>query len=245
MTMFMNLLISELKMKLREPTAMFFSIIFAPMMVIIFGAIFGNDPVQDGSELGYLDVMVPGFIGLVLMTVTMMGMMSTIAEYRQHRIFRRLRATPLSPTTIIIVNTLVYLVEAVGGIMLLIICGKVFYQVQDPASWLKIAAIMLLSYAAFATLGFAVGGFVKTARMASTWGNILYFPMLFLSGAALPREVFPDSLRKATEWLPLTQAINSLKDAWNGREISLTPIIYLVVMTIIFGVIAARTFQWE
>lgn len=38
---------------LREPVGLFFTLIFAPMLVVILGLIFGNDPTPEFGDRGY------------------------------------------------------------------------------------------------------------------------------------------------------------------------------------------------
>ena len=47
----------------REYIALFFSIIFCPMLLVIFGMVYGNDPSPIFNGQGTIDVMIPSFSG--------------------------------------------------------------------------------------------------------------------------------------------------------------------------------------
>ena len=92
-----------------------------------------------------------------------------------------------------------------------------------------------------------VGGVAKTAKSASVIACILYFPMLIFSGATLPIEVMPSAMQKVISVFPLTQGIQLMKATSLGlsTENILTPIIVMVVVTMVCIGIAIKCFRWE
>ena len=77
--------------------------------------------------------------------------------------------------------------------------------------------------------------------------SLVYFPMLFLSGAIVPYELFPKGLRLAADVMPLTQGIKLLKSASMGMDMQgmWYSVAILGVITIVCGAISIRTFRWE
>ena len=77
--------------------------------------------------------------------------------------------------------------------------------------------------------------------------SLVYFPMLFLSGATIPFELFPSGLQKVASVLPLTQGIKLMKAASMGTQVEsvMGIIILLVVITIVCTFISIKTFRWE
>ena len=75
----------------------------------------------------------------------------------------------------------------------------------------------------------------------------LYFPMLFLSGATIPYELFPSGLQKAANMLPLTQGIKLMKAVSMGVNLEdvWKIVVLLVGITLICTVISVKTFRWE
>jgi len=71
--------------------------------------------------------------------------------------------------------------------------------------------------------------------------------MLFLSGAGMPIELLPDSIRRISAFLPLTYAVNLLKGIWFGEAWSahLLDVGVLAVMVVLLGGLAVRLFRWE
>lgn len=241
-----NLILAEFRLLLREPAAVFFTLAFPLMLLFIFGSIFGNEPDPLLNGWGPMDISVQGYFALVIGTVTLIGLPVTISAYREQGILRRLRATPLHPAAVILTHIVVNGVFTMIGTLLLVIFGKVIYDLRMPEEPFDLAIAWLISYGSFAMLGFLLGGIFPTSRTAQAVGSAIYFPQLFLSGGAgLPREMFSDTLRQWTEPLPMTQIVTLIGDLWRGNGWNLTATTTLVIVGSIAAVFAVRWFRWE
>lgn len=75
---------------------------------------------------------------------------------------------------------------------------------------------------------------------------ITYFPMLLLSGATIPVEVFPEWFQSIAKLLPLGVGIDLLKSISAGCYDTMTvPVIILVAIAAVCSAIAAAAFRWE
>ncbi len=59
---------------LREPIATFFTIFFAPLLLVLFGLMYGNEPSARFGGLGSMDVTVPAYLGIIIVTVGLIGL---------------------------------------------------------------------------------------------------------------------------------------------------------------------------
>jgi ABC-2 type transport system permease protein len=245
MTAMIALIRTESKLLLREPSAVFFTLAFPVMLLVIFGSIFGNQ-ISDGIDgWGAIDLSVQGYVAMIIGTVTLLSIPIVVSSYRQHRIFRRMRATPLRPLNIILAHTLVHLMLTAMGLGLLLGAGVILYDLRLPVNTGGVIVGALVGYLTFAAIGFLLGGWARTSRTAQVIGNVVYFPQLFLAGAAMPREMFSDRLRMWTEWLPMTQVVNVIKDPWKGEPMNLVSLGVLTAIGIVATLIASRMFKWE
>ena len=235
----------ELKLFMREPAAMFFTLAFPLMLLFVFGGIFGNEPTEWMDNLGSIDVSVPGYMGLIIGTTAFMTIPIVISEYRHQGIFRRLRATPLNPMTIIGAQTLIYLVVTLIGLALLYIAGRIVYDLYVPRQPFALILVLTVGFLCLAAMGFLIGSYFSTSRTTQVVGNIVYFPQMFLAGAAMPREMFSDRLQFWTEWMPLTQVISLIKRVWWGEPVNWWSLAYLLAIAIVCVVISSRIFKWD
>lgn len=242
---FTQLTWTELKLFLREPAAVFFTLAFPLLLLFVFGGIFGNEPTDWMDNLGSVDISVPGYTGLIVGTTAFMSIPIIISEYRHQGIFRRLRATPLNPMTIIAAQTLIYLVVTLMGLALLYVAGRLVYDLKVPEHPFALILVIVIGFLCLAAMGFLIGSYFKTSRTTQVVGNIVYFPQMFLAGAAMPREMFSDTLRTWTEWLPMTQTINLTKQVWWGEPFSWWSLVYLLAIALVCVAISSRIFKWE
>ena len=87
----------DLKLSLRNVIATFFTLAFPVLMILLFGAMYGNAPEANYRGFGAMDAAVPGYAAtLVIGSAAFMGLPIELASRRQSGVLRRLRASPLS-----------------------------------------------------------------------------------------------------------------------------------------------------
>lgn len=237
----------EARLFLREPAAAFFTLAFPLVMLFVFGSIFGNDPTDMFGGRGYLDVSVPAYMAMIIGSVGLMSIAINMATYRESGILRRYRTTPVRPHVLLLASVAVNFVMTLLGTLILILVARWVYQLQFAGNAFIFLAAFTLASLSFFAIGFLIAGLASTARVAQVVGMVMFYPMLFLSGAALPREIMPESVRSIAQLLPLTYAVDLLKDAWFGVSVRdmLTEILVLLIILMICSLLAAITFRWE
>ena len=241
------LTVSQARLYLREPMATFFTILFAPLLLVLFGLIYGNAPNAMFGGRGSMDVTVPAYIGLVIVTIGLIGIPIQIATNRELGILRRYRATPLRPLTYLIADIVTDYAMCVVGVAILIVVGRLLFDVRFEGNILDVFAGLTLSALSFFALGFVLASVAPSARVAQTVGMVLTYPMMFLSGASLPLEALPAGLRQVADFIPLTYVVKLMRGLWVGDSwASLAPeVVVLGVLLVIATAISARVFRWE
>jgi len=239
----------QFKLYLREPLAFFFTLVYPTMLLLLFGFIYGNQPAPEfwGRNFGTVDASVPAYAGIIIGTVALMGIPIDTATSRETGILRRYRATPLRPAAYMIASVAVYLAIALAGMAILVIVGKVIFGLRIAGSWPSILAAFLVSAGAFFSLGYLIASLVPTARVAQVIGMVIFFPMMFLSGAGMPLQLLPETLQKVSEFLPLTYVVQLIQglwfgDAWNTLWM---PTIVLAGILLAGTALATHFFRWE
>lgn len=214
---FWTLTLMQFRLFLREPSAFFFSLAFPSLLLILFGLIFGNEPSPlYGNDFGTVDASVPAYAGIVIGTVALLSIPIDTAANRETGVLRRLRATPLRPGTYLAANIAVYLLMMTAGMALLVLVGRLGFDLRIGGSWLEVSIGFILCALAFIPIGYVLASLAPTARVAQTVGMAIFFPMMFLSGAGYPLALLPDTLRSISAFLPLTYVVNLLQGLWFG-----------------------------
>lgn len=238
---------TQTKLYVREPIATFFTIFFAPLFLVLFGLIYGNEPSEFFGGLGSMDVTVPAYLGIIIVTVGLIGLPIQTSVNRELGILRRYRVTPLRPLTYIAADVISYWAMAAVGMLLLVVVGKIAYDIRFEGDILSVMAGFTLATLSFLSMGFLLASVSPTARVAQTVGMVLSYPMMFLSGATIPYELLPSTVQRIADFLPLTYVVRLMRGLWFGKpwsELGLE-VAVLAAILIVCGLISARFFRWE
>jgi ABC-2 type transport system permease protein len=247
MRAFMKLAVVQTKLYLREPVGVFFTLFFGPLMLIMMGFIFGNEPQALYNGLSQLDVSVPGYIALVVGITGLIAVPIGVASRRELGVLRRFYATPLKPLTYFLTDILGPCLVTLLGAIILVAIGLLVYKVRFIGNWLSFLAGICFCILPFFALGYGLGGLFKNARIASVVGNVVIIPMTILSGVTVPLEAMPPSMLEISRFIPLTHAVTLLRGLWFGDAWGqhLLEVAVLGGMLVISMLVIALTFKWE
>jgi ABC-2 type transport system permease protein len=204
--------------------------------------------VEDQS-LKPIQYLTPGLLSWAVATGATFGAALTLVTWRQRKVLRRLRLSP--------VNTSSVLGARIGvSIGVALVQAAIFVGVASlPAFGLKLSnewwmAIPLLvsGTLAFLSIGMLAGSFPKTPEAASAVANLVVLPMAFLSGAFFPLQNAPGWLNAVSEALPMRHLVDGMVDVMvrgNSPASVLPQIGVLLAFTVVVGGIALALFRWE
>lgn len=244
-----KLFLMQLKLYLREPVAFFFSLAYPALLLLLFGFIYGNDPAPEfwGRNFGTVDASVPAYVGIIIGTVALMGIPIDTTSNRENGVLRRYRATPMRPLVYLLASVIVYLMITLLGMAILVVVGKLVFDLKMAGSWFSVLAAILLSALAFFSAGYLLASLAPTARIAQTVGMVIFFPMMFLSGAGMPLQLLPETLREVSKYLPLTYVVKLIQGLWFGDSWHTlwVSVLVLVGMVILGTAASVKLFRWE
>jgi ABC-2 type transport system permease protein len=247
MRAYARLTTAAFKLFMREPIAAFFTLAFPALMLVLFGSIYGNEPSPMFGGHGTMDVSMPNYTGLILGTVGLLSIPITTAGYRELGVLRRFRATPMRPLTYIAADISTNLLMILAGILVLVAVGAGLYRVHFEGQFVSYLAAVVLGALAMFSLGYVIASLAPGARIAQVVGMVIFYPMMFLSGAGMPIETLPETIRRISAFLPLTYAVKLLRGMWFGEPWSAhgLNVAVLLVMIVLLGGLATRLFRWE
>ena len=217
------------------------------MMVLLFGAIYGNTPSAQLGGHGSMDVSMPAYTAMILGTVGFLGVPIVISGHRESGVLRRFRATPLRPVVYIAADVVSNLVMTLLGMAGLVVVGWLLYRVHFEGNPVAVIAAVIFSGLAMFAVGYLIASVAPSARTAQVIGMVIFYPMMFLSGAAIPIEVMPATIRYVSEFLPLTYAVRLLKGLWFGEPWGDHLLETAVLGAVLVGcaAVSSRFFRWE
>ena len=236
----------ELKLFVREPLTVIFTLAIPVILLFIMGGVFGNTPdpsVYRGA--GPMNYYVASYIALTVASLGLVGLPVHLAAYRERGVLRRFRASSVGLRNILSSQAAVMFIMAIVGGILVVVLAALVYGIEVPASPLLALPAFILGTLCFASLGVMLGSVVPTSRAAQGVGVLLWFMMMILSGAGPPPEVLNEAMTWVARFLPLTHTIRLIQDPWLGFGWNMTETIIVVGITIGAALISLRFFRWE
>ena len=234
----------ETKLLLREPAAVLFTLAL-PLVLLVLNGSGGNEPNPTFGGAGAVDVLLAGLLVYVMATSAIMGLGETLADYRDKGILRRMRVTPLRPWQILSSHALTHGAMSVVGTVVLVGVGYAAFDLNLPASWPATVLALLMSLASLLALGFLLGAVLPTVRTTQAVAAAIYFPAIFISGALFPEEMLPPFAQTIGQFLPMTYAVRSIREAWTTGAVDWPSIAILAATAVLLAGIAVRMFRWE
>jgi ABC-2 type transport system permease protein len=202
---------------------------------------------QVGSAVyTYIDYLIPGLIGFSILTSPMFSMVDIAASYRKDGIFRQLSLTPLTRSEWLTSHFLWYmgLTFVTAGIM--IGAGVALFGAHVTLS-LGLVPFLIVGPLLFVSLGMLAGSVAKTPESAALIGNIITFPMMFLSGTFFAVSAFPTWLQPVAHVLPLYYVIDGMNQVmlFTNTTRALEDVLIVLVIALVIFALAIRFFQWR
>ena len=237
----------EMKLAVRSIDLLLFGVLMPVGILCLIGWINGSKPAYEGAGYTMLEVTFAALSTVGICATAFMGLPLTLANYRERKILKHFFVTPASPFMLLLVQIGIDFCVCLIS-LLLVGCTAVFmFGYRMKGSMIVFLGMYLLVMAVMFSLGMMIASVCRTQRQANIVCSIVYFPMLFLSGATIPFELFPRVLQRVAGVLPLSIGINLLKQCSLGMESGNMgrSIMILITAAIAGAVISNKTFRWE
>jgi ABC-2 type transport system permease protein len=198
------------------------------------------------QQTKYIDFLIPGLIGFSILVSPMFSMVNITSEYKKTKLFKQLSLTPLHKMEWLASKVIWYIILSTVSFLLLVAVGVYGFGAHMTLTvWL--IPFLILGPMLFCSTGMLVGTITKSIESASVLGNIITFPMMFLSGTFFPISTMPEYLRNFAHVLPLFYIVEGLNNVmvYANYAGALVDIAVTAVITVIVFVAAAKLFKWR
>ena len=231
----------------RNREAAFFTFFLPIIFFLIFGSIYGNSTITK-EHLRAAPFLQAGMIGYGVASTAFAGLAITMVVRRESGILKRIRSTPLPPSTYLLAvlasTFVVFLIEAA----LIVAIGRAFFHVAVPNRIGSLLVILVLGATCFAAMGLGLTSAVRSAEGASAVVNFVYLPMAIISGTFFTPKEYPGFLRAIADVLPLTYFTRLTRDVM-VREHHVWSETGSIAVVLLWGaiglIVAIRGFRWQ
>ncbi len=195
---------------------------------------------------GYVDFLIPGLIGFTILTTPMFSVTFIVSNYKKDKIFRQLSLTPLTRGEWLLSKFTWYIIVSALSAALMIGFGFLAFDARVSLD-VFLVPLILIGVFMFVSLGTFAGSVAKTEEGASVIGNIITFPMMFLSGTFFPISIMPAWLQGVAHFLPLYYVIDGLNAVmvYTNYTAAIVDMAIAFTISIAFFILAMLTFSWK
>ena len=203
-----------------------------------------NSIVSD--NFSYIEFFIPGVIGLTIMANVTFNIIFGEMENKQKGIIRKLSTTPITRGDWIFSNMIFQLFMAMISTVMILIVGFLIFGAVMYLNGMM-AFLLIVETFAFTGLAMLVTRVAHDASSASVAGNLITFPMMFLSGSFFQVEDMPDFLQIIAQLLPLYYVNEGLREAmiFNDTVAAIPHAVVISIFAIIVFVAGVYLTTWK
>jgi len=202
------------------------------------------------SEPGgrYVDFLVPGLVGMNLMSAGMWGVGYVLVDMRIKKLLRRLLATPMRPADFLAAQMATRVAFTFAEVGVLFGFARLALGVPLRGSLGSVLVVCILGALSFAGMGLAVACRARKIETVSGLMNVVMLPMFVGSGVFFSIERFPAAVQPWLRALPLTALTDALRAvSLEGASLaSQTPRLGVIaVWGALSFLVGLRLFRWS
>jgi imidazolonepropionase-like amidohydrolase/ABC-type multidrug transport system permease subunit len=233
---------SNMRLTMRDRSVLFFNYIFPFIFFFAFAELFHAGT---GAGIAY-------FVGTVL-TMGILGNglwgagMRSVQE-REANILRRFKVTPIGPLPILVAAMLSGWLLYLPVVAVLLSVAHFKYAMPFPQNWLSLFLMITLGVCAFRAIGLILAAVTNTMQEAMIAIQLLYMPMLFLSGATIPAAMLPKWAQTLAEFMPAAYLVSGFQGIFFRNQNlfdNKTSVAALLITMVLGTFLAMQLFRWE
>ena len=232
----------NLKLALRQKSVLFFNYMFPLIFFVVFAQVNHGDRGNGMTQIVTL-VIVIGVLGNGLF-----GAGIRAVQERETNVLRRYKVTPITPAPILIAATVVGWIVFIPLVVFVFCAAHFGYGMPWPPRLGSIVLFATLGILAFRAIGMILAAVANSMQESQILVQLVYLPMLFLSGVTFPTSMFPSWLLIVTQFLPATYLVSGLEGMMLRQE-SLAanglPALALLITVFVGLFISYKLFRWE
>jgi len=231
----------RIRITLRNKAFLFFSLVMPMSFFFLYGSVLAK------GEIAKVRYLLGPVIAMSVMG-TFWGLSAQIVTWREQGILRRFRLAPIPASSMIGSSVLANLLLILPTVILELALARFVYHLKDFGNLGSILFMSLIGIGAFASLGLIVASVTNTMQETQIINQLLWFALIFLSGATVPIPVLPKAAQHVALFLPATYLVNGLQQAMvhHASLLSLRANIgSLLAWAILAFTISSLLFRWE
>jgi ABC-type multidrug transport system permease subunit len=238
---FVTLTAMRIRLTLRNKMFLFFSVIMPFGFFFLYAGVFAKgDP-----------HVIRFFLGPVVALAVMgsfWGLSAALVTFREQGILRRFHVTPVTAADMLASSIVANYFLTLPTIIIELIFARVIFHVTDFGNLFSFFLLVTVGVVSFASMGLIVASVTNTMQETQVLNQLIWLPLIFLSGATMPLPFLPHVAQKFALFLPATYLVWGLQSAtFFGQSVSTVwiEIVSLACWALLAFFVASQLFRWE
>jgi ABC-2 type transport system permease protein len=231
----------RMQLALRNKMFFFFSVIMPLAFFFLYAGIFAK-----GVAKEVLFVLGP-VLALSVMG-SFWGLSAALVTFREQGILRRFHVTPVTASDMLISSALANFVLTLPTIAVVLLLSRLVFHVHSFGNLPVAFLFVCIGTLAFGAMGLVVASVTNTMQETQVINQLIWFPLIFLSGATIPLSALPKVVQGVAVFLPATYLVIGLQQSLSLSKSISSQLVYLLALffwAVLSLFVAVQLFRWE
>ena len=238
---FLTLTAMRIRLTLRNKMFLFFSVIMPFGFFFLYAGVFAKgDPAKVRFFLGPV-------ISLAVMG-SFWGLSAALVTFREQGILRRFHVTPVTAADMLASSIVANYILTLPTVVIELLFARFLFNVTDFGNLFSFFLLVTVGVVSFAAMGLIVASVTNTMQETQVLNQLIWLPLIFLSGATMPLPYLPHVAQKFALFLPATYLVWGLQSATffdKGVSAVWIEAASLACWAILAFFVASQLFRWE
>lgn len=234
---------NELRLAFRDKQVLFFNYLFPLIFFFFFATMLRADRGAATITMVVTSVLAIGILGNGFF-----GAGIRAVQDREQNILRRFKVAPITPLPILGASLTTGLLLFIPSIVLTFTLARTLYGMPWPTRPVSVLFFLAIGALAFRAMGLIVAAVSNSVAESNLLVQMLYMPMMFLSGAMFPSTILPRWAQTVSQFVPATYLVSGVQSMVIQQETlgsNWKSIAALLVTLVLALFVASRLFRWE
>ena len=235
-------IVINLKLTSRDKMVLFFNYAFPLIFFFIFASLFHAEQSGAATQVVTMSIVI-GILGNGLFGAGIRAVVD-----REANILRRFKVAPISAGPIIVSSLVTGLINYLPSAILLVVLAHYQWGMDWPARPFSLFVFVCLGVLAFRAIGMMIAAVVNSMQESQILTQLLYFPMLFLSGATIPVSALPPWVQTLTNFIPAKHVFNGTQGILGSGQTlaqNWSAALALIAAVAVAGLLSVKLFRWD
>jgi len=176
------------------------------------------------------------------------GLSATLVAFREQGILRRFHVAPVTASDLLASSIVANFVLTIPTVVVELILARVVFHVPSIGNPISLFLLISVGIISFGSLGLVVASVTNTMQETQVLNQLLWLPLIFLSGATFPLAFLPRAVQRFGLFLPATYLVNGLQQTIVNSATTWSRYAEILSLAIWAGLtffLSAQLFRWE